>query len=94
MRNSIRALLVALTVVVATPAAMMLAASSAQAEDLIDINSATQPQLEALPGIGPVRAAAIIKGRPYKGKNELHEKKIITKALYDKIKDMIIAKQK
>jgi competence protein ComEA len=67
-------------------------AATAPAE-LIDINTATPAQLEPLKGIGPVRAAAIVKGRPYKGKDELVEKKIISKSVYDAIKDKIIAKQ-
>lgn len=75
----------------ATPAAKPVATTPAE---LIDINTATQAQLEPLKGIGPVRAAAIIKGRPYKGKDELVEKKIIPKNVYDDIKGQIIAKQK
>ena len=67
-------------------------AATAPAE-LIDINTATQAQLEPLKGIGPVRAAAIIKGRPYKGKDELVEKKIVPKNVYDDIKGQIIARQ-
>ena len=48
----------------------------------------------ALKGIGDKRADDIIKGRPYKGKDELVQKKIIPKGVYDGIKDKIIAKQK
>jgi len=62
--------------------------------ELIDINSATQKELDALPGIGEARAKAIIKGRPYKGKDDLVHKKIIPQSTYDGIKDKIIAKQK
>jgi DNA uptake protein ComE-like DNA-binding protein len=62
--------------------------------DLIDINSATEKELDALPGIGEARAKAIIKGRPYKGKDDLVKKKIIPQSTYDGIKDRIIAKQK
>ena len=71
-----------------------LATPALAQKDLLDINSATDKQLEALPGVGPVRAAAIIKGRPYKGKDELVQKKILTQGVYDGIKDRIIAKQK
>jgi DNA uptake protein ComE-like DNA-binding protein len=68
--------------------------TAAPAAALIDINSASKEELDKLPGVGSARAAAIIKGRPYKGKNELADKKIIPQNVYDGIKDKIIAKQK
>jgi competence protein ComEA len=49
--------------------------------------------LRSLKGIGDVRAAEIIKKRPYKGKDELVQNKIILQAVYDAIKNKIIAKQ-
>jgi competence protein ComEA len=76
------------------PAATTTAAPAASSKTLIDINSASPADLQALKGIGDVRAQAIVKGRPYKGKDELVQKKIITQAVYDGIKDQIIAKQK
>jgi competence protein ComEA len=61
---------------------------------LIDINSATAEQLKSIAGIGDAYSAKIIKGRPYKGKDDLVTKKILPKGVYDKVKDQIIAKQK
>lgn len=77
----------------ATPAAAP-AAAKANAAAPMDINSATAKQLATLPKIGEVRAGAIVKGRPYKAKDELVDKKILSDDVYATVKDMIIAKQK
>jgi len=69
-------------------------AAKPKAAALLDINSASKAELDALPQIGSARADAIIKGRPYKGKDDLINKKIIPQNAYDAIKDKIIAKQK
>ncbi|MGE7153531.1 ComEA family DNA-binding protein [Methylorubrum rhodesianum] len=81
------------------PAAPPSAAPKADAKadvkaDLIDINSASAEELSRLKGIGEARSAAIVKGRPYRGKDELVRKKILPESVYAGIKDQIIAKQK
>jgi len=69
------------------------AKADAKKAELMDINSASEKDLATLKGIGEARSKAIVKGRPYKGKDELVQKKIIPQNVYDDIKDQIIAKQ-
>ena len=65
--------------------------SSATSTEKLDINTATKEQLEALPGIGEKYSQKIIDGRPYRAKNDLVSKKIIPRAVYEKIKADIVA---
>ncbi|OGD85502.1 hypothetical protein A2696_01110 [Candidatus Curtissbacteria bacterium RIFCSPHIGHO2_01_FULL_41_13] len=59
------------------------------AASLININTATEAQLDSLPSIGPVTAQKIIASRPYSAKEDLLSKKAVGSATYDKIKDLI-----
>ncbi|MFZ6707754.1 ComEA family DNA-binding protein [Undibacterium sp. TC9W] len=80
--------------VAATSASAAASAPASAKTELLDLNSATKKELATLPKIGDVRSDAIIKGRPYKGKDELLSKKILTEDAYNGIKDLVIAKQK
>ena len=78
---------------IAAPAKPAAAAPAKGATDLIDLNTATKEQLMAAKGIGEAYAEKIIKGRPFRSKDELWRKKIMSKGAYDKLKDQLIAKQ-
>ena len=68
-------------------------AAAAKSGDLIDVNSASAADLKTLPGIGDAYSAAIVKNRPYNGKDDIVAKAGVPQATYDKIKDKIIARQ-
>lgn len=57
--------------------------------DKININTASQSQLESLPAVGPVTAAKIIAARPYNSIDELLTKKVIGRSTFEKIKDLV-----
>jgi DNA uptake protein ComE-like DNA-binding protein len=59
----------------------------------LDINSASEKELDALPGIGKSRASAIIKNRPYRAKDDLVSRHVIPQNVYNEIKDKIVARQ-
>jgi len=64
----------------------------AQAKKQIDINSASEDEMVAI-GIEKAAAKKIIEARPYRNKSELVSKQLLTRTQYDKLKDLIIAKQ-
>ncbi|OGY23252.1 MAG: hypothetical protein A2172_02675 [Candidatus Woykebacteria bacterium RBG_13_40_15] len=67
------------------------ATNNVQAEisDKININTATEKELDSLPGIGPVRAEKIIENRPYESIEDLLNKKVLGEATFENIKDKI-----
>jgi DNA uptake protein ComE-like DNA-binding protein len=101
MKKTLLGLLAALAIAAAplahspdVRAAEPKAAVAAKAAPKLDLNSASAEELATLKGIGPVRAEAIIKGRPYKGKDELVRRKIVPQSVYDQIRDDVVARQK
>ncbi len=56
---------------------------------MVNINTASDSELDSLPGIGQVTAAKIIQNRPYAEVEDLLNKKVVSKSVYDKIKDRI-----
>jgi competence protein ComEA len=55
---------------------------------VVKVNTATQEELEALPGIGPVIARRIIEGRPYRSADDLERVKGIGKKRLDEIRSL------
>ena len=76
------------------PVTAPAATTPAKAAPLININSASLTDLQTLKGVGSARAEAIVKGRPFKGKDELLDKKIVPANVYNDIKDHMVARQK
>lgn len=66
--------------------------SGSSVANIVDINSASKTELNSLPDIGAERADAIIANRPYRSIDELVEKQILPKNVFDQINDRIVAR--
>jgi len=71
------------------PAAKSKTAATEAPADKVNLNSADQAALEALPGIGPAHAKAIIAGRPYRSVDDLDRVKGLGKARIDALKSLV-----
>ncbi len=58
----------------------------------IDLNSASERQLESLPGITQEDARRIIRSRPYHGQADLMNRGVISAGAYRRIRDQIVVK--
>lgn len=59
---------------------------------LLDLNQATEAELEALPGIGPATAAKIIAARattPFVAVQDLRDRKLVGQKTFDGLKDLV-----
>jgi competence protein ComEA len=66
--------------------------ASAGGTSRIDLNRATQAELEALPGIGPATAAKIIASRqqrPFQRIDELRSRKLVGASVYEQVQDLV-----
>jgi DNA uptake protein ComE-like DNA-binding protein len=68
-------------------------AAGAAAKSLLDLNTAPEADLAALPGVGPDNAQKIVAARPFARKDQLVSKKILSKETYNNIKNLIVAKK-
>jgi competence protein ComEA len=71
------------------PSAEKAAPAKLAPGEKVNINSAPKEKLDALPGIGPVKAQAIIDGRPFAKPEDIMKVKGIKQGEYNKIKDTI-----
>ena len=67
--------------------------AGAAVKSAIDLNTASEADLAALPGVGADNAKKIVDARPFARKDQLVSKKILTKANFDEVKELIVAKR-
>jgi competence protein ComEA len=58
----------------------------------MNINKASASELQTLPGIDAAAAQRIIAGRPYETSMELTRRHVISRAVYDRIANRVVAR--
>ena len=66
-------------------------ASAPAPENRVDINHASMTDLLKVPGMTQSWAGRIIRYRPYHSKVDLLQRGVVSDAVYDRIKDYVIA---
>jgi DNA uptake protein ComE-like DNA-binding protein len=66
-------------------------AAAPSPEQRVDINHASLAELLKVPGLTPSWAGRVVRYRPYRTKQDLFDKGIVSSAVYDRIKDFVIA---
>jgi DNA uptake protein ComE-like DNA-binding protein len=66
-----------------------LAGTAVAPGERINLNTASQTQLEALPGVGPKFAARLIAGRPYSGFEDVDHVKGVGPKMLEKLKTLV-----
>jgi competence protein ComEA len=65
--------------------------STPPAEQRVDINHASLAELLKVPGLTRSWAERIVRFRPYRSKQDLFDKGVVSSQVYDRIKDFVIA---
>jgi competence protein ComEA len=75
----------------AAPAQKPAPSQPPQPEARVDINHATVEELMRAPGMTRIWAERIVRFRPYRAKNDLLDRGVVTSEVYERIKDWIVA---
>lgn len=71
------------------PQGGVVAGISTGGSSMVNINSASLDELDKLPGVGSVTAQRVVDNRPYQRVEELLSKRVVSKAVFEKIKGLI-----